>query len=876
MNKSELKVIFTELDFKIDNFIDFNELTNEEKKLYELIKEDKYLFAYNLAFETNNVVSTSIKYLKHLTNIFLNKVIVNPSLNLTKEKVDINFSEQEIVEMIDDTPYFIGNEFINKKWLQNHFSQLNKVFYNEINMFDGSISEYFQSKNRKIIFPSRIYFHLVENKNNGKYPFAFLATYSELKNEKIVYYPLKYALTEFKNDKYRLNKLISSITNVSKDSEFIRNFINSGEIFYPLNFTEQEAYIFLKELNIYEQNGIICRMPNWWTTRKNENRITIDLKEKIEESWRILTPSVIINLVPSIIYNGVKIDYSEITELLNKSEGLAHIKGKWVVIDHLKLKKILDEYEYYSKDGTSIFEILQIISGIKKVEEIDDIKIEFTRKDWLNRIINKQFSDNLHSNLSENFNGILRPYQYDAFKWLYGMNRLNFGVCLADDMGLGKTIELLSFLDKYKEENGKNVLLIIPASLIENWKNEIKKFTPDIDYFVLKGQKELQFGKTRAFLTITTYQKAVKSEYLETVNWDMIVLDEAQAIKNYDTQTTRKIKRLNTRMRIALTGTPIENNLLNLWSIFDFINPGLLGTINQFKRFCKTLEQNLDNFSNFKSIIEPFILRRLKTDKSIISDLPEKFENDVIINLSKEQVILYKDRVKKFEEILMQGKKSCKNRSKFEEKSEILNVILDLKQICNHPSQYLGKKGYKLEESGKFIELKSICETIYEKREKVLVFTQFKEIIPALNDLLREVFKKDGYCISGDTSLANRNLYVNNFQSTDVPYMILSIQAAGVGLNLTSAQNVILFDRWWNPAVENQAIDRTYRIGQKNNVLVYKFISANTIEYAIDKMLKIKANLADKYINSISNDILNKLSAEELLKTLNYKGDEYE
>ena len=206
----------------------------------------------------------------------------------------------------------------------------------------------------------------------------------------------------------------------------------------------------------------------------------------------------------------------------------------------------------------------------------------------------------------------------------------------------------------------------------------------------------------------------------------------------------------------------------------------------------------------------------------------------------------------------------------------VLNAIMALKQICNHPSQYLGKNDYKLEESGKFIELKSICETIYEKREKVLVFTQFKEIIPALNNLLKEVFKQEGYCIDGDTSLANRNLYVNNFQNKDIPYMILSVKTGGVGLNLTSAQNVIHFDRWWNPAVEDQATDRTYRIGQKNNVSVYKFISANTIEDIINQMLKVKKDLADKYINSISNDVLNKLSTEELLNTMYYRGDDYE
>lgn len=869
-NCEKLKIVITKNDFKIDNLTCYNNYNEEDKKLFKSMLEDKYKCVFNLAFSLKNDYSTSVNYLKHLSEIYINKVIIKPSLNFTKTKENIDFSNSEINEIIEETPYIIGSENICKKWLIDLFNKLNEIFYDEINDFDGSTSEYFQKHNRNIQIPSRIYFHLVENTKSNDYPFAFLATYTALKDNRIVYYPLKYALEEFKNDKKRLNKLISSITDVSKDSSFIKKLVDKGEIFHPLNFSEEDAFTFLKELVIYENNGIVCRIPNWWVTRDSSNKISIDLQEKIQEGMGFMNPYAIITLAPSMIYNGIEITKAEIMQLLNQNEGLAHIKGKWIENNHQKLEELLENYEYYSQDGTSLSEILQIISGIKESECNNQIVIEFARKDWLKQFINKQFFSVNENVIGSNFKGELRPYQFDAFKWLYGMNKLNFGVCLADDMGLGKTIEVLSFLDKYKEENGKNVLLIVPASLIENWKHEIEKFTPELDYFVLKGNKNITIGKTNSFLTITTYQTAAKSDYLDTINWDLIILDEAQAIKNYETITTRKIKSLKSRMRIALTGTPIENNLLNLWSIFDFINPGLLGTRKQFKEFSKTLETDVEQFKNLKVLIEPFILRRLKSDKSIINDLPEKIETDVYINLTKNQIILYKNRIDELEQQMNASK------SEFEAKGKVLNAIMSLKQICNHPSQYLGKMDYQLEESGKFVELKNICENIFEKREKVLVFTQFKEIIPALNNMLKDIFKIEGYCIDGDTTLSVRDKYVNSFQNDDIPYMILSVKTGGVGLNLTAAQNVIHFDRWWNPAVEDQATDRTYRIGQKENVSVFKFITADTIEEIINEMLKVKKDLADKYINSVDGNVMNKLSSQEILKTLYYRGDENE
>ena len=515
-----------------------------------------------------------------------------------------------------------------------------------------------------------------------------------------------------------------------------------------------------------------------------------------------------------------------------------------------------------SQEGTSLLEIFKMKAVSFKEQKFNPIPIEINQKSWLTRLFQKDFDDSNNLLPTSPFSNVLRPYQTNAFKWMYGMFKLKMGVCLADDMGLGKTIEVLSFLDKIKEEGKEKVLIIVPATLVENWKKEINKFAPHFSVFILKGENEPIDDRVKAYITITTYQTAIRLDYINRINWDLVVLDEAQAIKNYYTSQSKKVKALNSKLRIAMTGTPIENNLLELWSLFDFVNPGLLGTRDEFKDFY--FGTDMDVHKKLKSLISPFVLRRVKTDKTIISDLPEKHEIDVTIDLSKKQIVLYRKIVAELEE------KRFKAESNRQLQALVLTTILKLKQVCNHPSQYLGDEKYDLEDSGKFIELKRICETIHAKREKVLVFTQFKEIIPAINELLSKVFNKIGYSIDGETSMQKRNTYIDSFQNGDTPYMVLSLKTAGVGLNLTAAQNVIHFDRWWNPAVENQATDRVFRIGQTKNVTVYRFTSANTVEESINKKMSIKQHLADEIINDIDSNVMSKLSIDELISAIQY------
>jgi len=391
---------------------------------------------------------------------------------------------------------------------------------------------------------------------------------------------------------------------------------------------------------------------------------------------------------------------------------------------------------------------------------------------------------------------------------------------------------------------------------------------PNLAYFVAhpdaNPQKKVSPQDQKALdsldLVITTYTLAKKYEWLASYTWEYVILDEAQAIKNPGTKQTKAIKQLKSKNRILMTGTPIENRLSDLWSLFDFLNPGLLGNKTEFSRFAKILKNNGDGYSRLRNVIMPYILRRLKTDKSVISDLPDKVEMKSYASLSKKQIVLYRNLIQEIEQTLLE------NHQGIQRKGIILAALMKFKQLCNHPDQYLGTGSFKEKDSGKFARLREICETIYDKREKMLLFTQFKEMTQPLSDFLREIFKHDGTVLHGSIPVAKRKKIIEQFQSNEyVPFMVLSLKAGGVGLNLTQANHVIHFDRWWNPAVENQATDRAFRIGQKKNVIVHKFITKGTIEEKIDNMLEEKLKISEEIITSSNENWITEMETGELV-----------
>jgi len=361
-------------------------------------------------------------------------------------------------------------------------------------------------------------------------------------------------------------------------------------------------------------------------------------------------------------------------------------------------------------------------------------------------------------------------------------------------------------------------------------------------------------------LVVTTYALVDRTQWMAEQSWNLVILDEAQAIKNHATKQSKAVRRLKARARIALTGTPVENQVGDLWSLFDFLNPGLLGTATQFKRFLKDTEKSPNPLAPLRKLVAPYILRRLKTDRSIIADLPDKTETVRYCGLSRDQIKHYELVVRAMERAL------GKDAEPMARRGLVLQSLMRLKQICNHPAQFTGQGDFAPDQSGKFMRLAEIAQELAERQEKTLVFTQFREIIPALHDHLAAIFGRPGLVLHGGTAIARRADLVREFQSeAGPPFFVLSLKAGGTGLNLTAASHVIHFDRWWNPAVENQATDRCFRIGQHRNVLVHKFVTTGTIEEKIDLMIAGKKALAENLLGADEEIRLTELSDAELL-----------
>lgn len=834
-----------------------------------IIKQDRYKALFLFGFKKKpDGTDTCGSFLFRLAGEFVELLTRQPDIELLREKTVIEPDELLVTRLLDSVPFANGQEYVNNDWISGVFRELNRVFSEEIADYNGTVAFFLAEKGENLTVPERVFFHLVEN-DEPSYPFAFLATYgTKMKNGRVKHVPLKYALTEYKQSNDKLLSLLACLNRAAAVSPLIASFTESGELFYPLRLNASEAFELLKALPDIEKTGIIFRVPNWW--RRSAGNISLTLKLGADKP-AYLGLQTLINVKPELVVDGVALTREEVERLLSESEGLAFLKGKWVSIDHERLKRILEEFDKKRGDIT-LLEAMRSGINMEAVGKISpDIGGEILNGTWLHAMLEKMRNPSVlrRTKPPAGVKAVLRNYQNEGYEWLRNMEKLGFGACLADDMGLGKTVQVLAFLEKYRSQNKKaHVLLVVPASLLGNWQKEKDKFVPAMPMGIIHAsagvspEKYVSDYDCMPFLNVTTYGMTVKLEKIAEYDWDMVILDEAQAIKNPTTKQTRAIKGIKAGFRLAMTGTPIENDLTNLWSLFDFLNKGLLGSSREFDAFAKGLQSKPEGYARLKNIIAPFMLRRLKTDKRIISDLPDKLESVEYVTLSSKQKVLYRDYIRELEDRI-------ENSSGMERRGIVLAALTKLKQICNHPDEYLGQEAFKPSESGKFEYLAEICKTIKEKRERVLVFTQFKELTAYLDDFLSEVFGRRGFVLHGGTRVAKRNEMVEKFQSEQyIPYMVISVKAGGTGLNLTNANHVVHFDRWWNPAVENQATDRAFRIGQTKKVMVHKLVSKGTLEERIDNMLRDKSRLAENVVGSSGEGWITEMSNAELLSCL--------
>ena len=820
-------------------------------------------------------LSPSLDFLRGFCALFAGKLRHTPELESIRHEVSVRISDEERDRALASVPLMTGGEYLSRVVLDDLWQRLHDEFRREIRQHKGTVEEFIRQYSPDVHLIGRVFFHLVESKKTD-YPFAFLATYSTgfSRQGRSQHLPLKHALQEYEKNEKKLLELLTTVHRAAKESALIAGLLESGELFHPLAWSAKEAYTFLREIPLYEQSGILCRIPDWWKSGSSSLQVNISMGDRQPSAVGM---DALLSFDIGLHIEDTPVSFEEARRLLESAEGLALIKNRWVAVDPEKLQQTLDAYEkareLAKREGLTFRDALRFQMDPRSLLDIagTDTAVTVTNGQWLETVMAKMRHPDVIApvKLAPSFKAELRPYQEKGVSWLSFLHSLKFGMCLADDMGLGKTVQVLALLHllKHRGEKGAS-LLVIPASLLANWANEIMKFAPDIMFYTAHPAGNASPGVEtkeapeldKLDLVITTYSMVQKYEWLQAYDWKYVILDEAQAIKNPGTKQTKSVKKLKSVNRIVMTGTPVENRLSDLWSLFDFINPGLLGSSHEFGKFAKNLARDPEGYARLRKVISPYILRRLKTDKTVISDLPDKVEMKTWSTLSRKQAVLYQKLVDDL-------RRTIESTEGIQRKGVILSSLMKFKQLCNHPDQYLGTGAFDENESGKFGRLREICETIHEKRERVLVFTQFREITDPLSEFLGGIFQRQGLVLHGGTPVGKRKDIVARFQAGDyVPYMVLSLKAGGVGLNLTAANHVIHFDRWWNPAVENQATDRAFRIGQKKNVIVHKFITKGTVEEKIDQMIEGKMKLSKEVIQSGSEAWITEMSNEKLVE----------
>ena len=829
----------------------------------------------------------TVRYWQDLAQRYLTGLCYIPGSTNTVE-VEAPSSD-EYVHLIIAAPPMQGGEYLSEPVMHAIWQALEQWVQAAVAATNG-LDAFLQARAPKWHQVGRVCFHLAENKNDEARPFAFMATYATGfgASGQLKHLPLHKALEQYAGAKNKaaLIKLLSPVQQAAESCAWVNDLVTSGNIYRPLAWPAEHAYQLLRNVPELEASGLSVRLPNWWQKRPRPKvAVTIGEHKKLS-----LSADSMLDFNVSIALGDDTLSEDELEFLLNSEDPLIRLKGQWVEVDRDKLREAIDHWETLRKQAKnneiSFIEGMRLLAGasndLKHEEQVNEARpwMQVEAGEALREVLSglrepKQLD---RVNAIQGLQGTLRAYQQDGVAWLRFLTSLGLGACLADDMGLGKTIQVLALLLSTRRENTERSqtllpsLLIIPASLLGNWKDEAARFAPSLKLMVLhpaETEKSLLTGiaqspepyLTDTDLVITTYSMLIRQPWLTKQNWHLVILDEAQAIKNPSTRQSKAVKQLNAQARIALTGTPVENRLGDLWSLFDFLNPGLLGSTKVFQTFVRNLQARENQpFAPLRQLVGPYILRRLKTDRKVIADLPEKIAAPRYCHLTRAQVKLYEQAVTAMQKALASVDGMAR-------RGLVLQTLMRLKQICNHPSQLSGDGDYLPVDSGKFLRLAEIAEELAERQEKVLIFTQFREIIEPMADYLSGVFGRPGLILHGGTNIKKRKAIVDQFQSDDgPPFFILSLKAGGTGLNLTAASHVIHFDRWWNPAVENQATDRAFRIGQKRNVLVHTFITRGTVEERIDAMIAEKRQLADEILSDDNEINLTELPDDELLK----------
>ena len=639
------------------------------------------------------------------------------------------------------------------------------------------------------------------------------------------------------------------------------------------------AYQFLtRESMALEEAGYGIILPAWWTRRGTKTKPTIraNVKTPQMQGGSGVSLATMLELNLEVALGDQVMTAQELEALAQLKTPLVRLRGQWVELNASEIRAALDFWN--RNEETTLKDVIRLAVGAGETPggfDVDGVAASGWVEDLLGQLTGRAEFQELET--PEGFCGTLRPYQQRGYSWLAFLRRWGLGACLADDMGLGKTVQTLAAIQQDRREGVEGpTLLVCPTSVLNNWRKEAARFTPDLLLMVHHGpsrRRDAEFveaARQHAIVVASYGVLARDVRFMAEVPWRGIVLDEAQNIKNPATRQARAARSLGADYRVALTGTPVENHVGDLWSVMQFLNPGLLGTESEFKRnYFIPIQAERDEGAaqRLQRATGPFILRRLKTDRSIITDLPDKMETKEFCPLTREQATLY-------EAVLREAEQALEEAEGIGRRGAILGTLTKLKQVCNHPRQLLGDNSAIGGRSGKLARLQDMLEEIIAVGDRALIFSQFAEMGGILQRHIQDTFGKEALFLHGGVSRRQRDRMVERFQDVQKgpPVFILSLRAGGTGLNLTAANHVFHYDRWWNPAVENQATDRAFRIGQTSNVQVHKFMCAGTLEERIDLMIEAKQANAERVVGA-GEGWLTELSNDELRDVLSLSSE---
>ena len=841
------------------------------------------------ASELDAPLAPPLAFLRDVGRAFVTRLCAAPDLEERRERVEVDCPLDERERLAGAVPPMDGAEYVDGDWVAERWAETGRAFADEIHGHRGPVAAWLHARHASWHVVGKVCLHLAENRGDEEHPFGFLATYAVRAGAggKVQHRPLARALEDSsaRGDRRALLHLLVPLQRAAEQVPWLAELVESGAIYEAMAWTPPEAHAFLKAIPAFEAAGLVVRVPDWWRARRPPRpEVTVRVGDKKPSAVGM---DALLDFSVAMALGDATLTAAEVRQLMASSGPLVRLRGQWVELDRERLREVLAHWERVrhqsEREGLSFLEGMRLLAGATGADgaagapAAGDSWSRVEAGAWLaGTLAALRGPDGLAAaDPGADLHGTLRPYQKTGVSWLAFASSLRLGICLADDMGLGKTIQVLALLllRKRRARGGEPPhLLVAPASLLANWQAEIERFAPSLTTLVAhpSAMPARELGDIAGAdldgtdLVITTYGTLARVEALRAREWSLVVLDEAQAIKNPGARQTQAVKALKAQARIALTGTPVENRLGDLWSLYDFLDPGLLGSAREFSAFVKRLAERQDeSYAPLRLLIQPYLLRRLKTDRSIVADLPDKTEVKAFCPLSGRQAALYQKTVDELERAISGRAQGIERRGL------VLAYLMRFKQICNHPAHWLGEGAWDEAGSGKLARLREIVEPVAAKHEKLLVFTQFREATEPLAAFLADLFGRPGLVLHGSTPVRARGGLVRRFQDDPaVPYFVLSLKAGGSGLNLTAASHVVHFDRWWNPAVEDQATDRAYRIGQHRNVLVHKLVCRGTVEERIDRLIEDKKAMVRGVLEAGAETLLTEMSDDELMATV--------